>query len=110
MLLSEILTPAGLLPEGFNAAGYGLVFDQTVYDLIMGLQTDDMAHRIAPVPTADGRYLVCADVLSEATRGVYKPIFDQIPPTTAAQVSIMPWESATALLPVPEPLELGGGS
>ncbi|ATW62773.1 hypothetical protein SCBWM1_gp89 [Synechococcus phage S-CBWM1] len=104
--LAEILTPEGLLPEGFPATSRGLVFGSEVYDLIMSIQTPEMPHRISPVATTDGRYLSCADILSEATRGLYKPIFDQIPPETALSVEVVPWEEALALLPVPDPEDL----
>ena len=104
--LAEILTPAGLLPEGFDAPAHGLVFGTEVHDLIVGLQTPDMHHRIAPVPTTDGRFVSCCDVLNEAVRGLYKPIFDQIPPETAAAVEVVPWDDAVALLPVPDPEDM----
>ena len=101
--LSDILID-GRLPADFNAPGYGLVYGADVYNLIMSIQTEDMQHRIGPVATADGRYITCADVLTEAVRGIMKPVFDQIPPETAMVVEVVPWDDAVALLPVPEPL------
>lgn len=102
--LSDLLID-GQLPEGFNAPGHGLVYGPDVYNLIMSIQTEDMQHHIGPVATTDGRYITCADVLTEAVQGLMKPVFDQIPPETALLVDVIPWYEAVALLPVPEALE-----
>ena len=102
--LSDILID-GRLPADFNAPGHGLVYVADVYNLIMSIQTEDIQHRIGPVATTDGRYITCADVLTEAVQGLMKPVFDQIPPETALLVDVIPWSEAVALLQVPEALE-----
>ena len=105
MKLSEILTD-GRLPDGFDAPGHGLVFGDTVRDALLAAQDEDDRNRISPVATTDGRWVSCADVLLEAVSGIYSGIFSRIDWALAADVEVLPWDQATALLPVPEPLEV----
>jgi hypothetical protein len=105
MKLSELLID-GRLPTDFNAPGHGLVFSEGVRDAIIAATPENCQHRIAPVATADGRYLSCADVLTEALTGILVPIFSSIDWGLADFVDVLPWSEAVALLPVPEPLEV----
>ena len=101
--LSDILID-GRLPADFNAPGHGLVFSEGVRDAIIAATPDNSPHRIAPVATTDNRYACCADVLTEATSGLYRSIFSNIDWGLAAFVDVLPWTDVVALLPVPEPL------
>jgi hypothetical protein len=103
--LSEVLIN-GRLPEGWDAAAHGLIFNTTVRDAILAAQDDSMHNRISPVATTDGRWLSCADVLTEAIDGIYSGIFARIDWSLAADVEVLPWAEAVALLPAPDPLEL----
>jgi hypothetical protein len=105
MKLSELLID-GRLPADFNAPGHGLVFSEGIRDAIIAATPDGSPHRIAPVATTDGRYACCADVLTEATSGLYCSIFSNIDWGLAAFVDVLPWVDVVALLPVPEPLEV----
>ena len=104
MKLSDILFD-GQLPANFNAPGHGLVFSEGVRDAIIAATPDGSPHRIAPVATTDDRYACCADVLTEATSGIYRAIFTNIDRGLADFVDVLPWSDAVALLPEPEPLE-----
>lgn len=101
MKLSEILVN-GLLPEGFNTKEHALVFSTEIKNLIENAQNNTNQHKIQPIATIDGRWLSCADVLTEATQGIFSYIFSQIPLTTAQQVDIVLWSEGVSLLPQPE--------
>ena len=105
MKLSELLID-GQLRADFNAPGHGLVFSEGVRDAIIAATPDNSSHRIAPVATTDNRYACCADVLTEATSGIYRAIFTNIDRGLADFVDVLPWSDAVALLPEPEPLEV----
>ncbi len=105
MKLSELLID-GLLPSGFNASAYALVFEITVKQELSAAQAIESQYRIEPIETTDGRWIVGSDVLTEALTGLFAYIFQQLPVSLAEQVDVIPWEDARALLPEPEPLEL----
>ena len=107
MNLSELLVN-NRLPEGFNAKGYGLVFGESVKDAIDAAHPPDAKHRIAPVPTADGRYACCADVLTEAIGGILDQVFKSIDWSLAIGVEVLDWSEVVELLPKPEPEQLEG--
>jgi hypothetical protein len=84
-----------------------LVFDNTIHAALLAVQATDARHRIAPVELTDGTWASSADVLTEATDGVFEPIFSQLPTELAEQVAVVAWEEVINLLPVPtSPIDL----
>jgi hypothetical protein len=104
MTLTDLLL-VGNLPDA-DAKQYALVFDQGAHDALIAAQAQrpDAHHRVAPVQLADGRWILCADLLTEiGPGGLYADGFSLLPPELFALVVVMPWFDALALLPQPEP-------
>jgi hypothetical protein len=104
MNLLELIGTDRILPVDFDPKTYGLVFDEAIYAALLNVQATDARHRITPIQLTDGTWATNADVLTEATDGVFEPIFSQLPTELAAQVTVVNWADALALLPEPEPL------
>jgi hypothetical protein len=107
MNLLELIGTDRILPVDFNPKVHGLVFDDTIHAALLAVQAADARHRIAPVELTDGTWASSADVLTEATDGVFEPIFSQLPTELAEQVTVVAWEEVVNLLPVPaSPIDL----
>lgn len=104
MKLSELIGPDRILPVDFDPKTHGLVFDGTIHAALLTVQAKDARHKIAPVELTDGTWATSADVLTEASDGVFEPIFSQLPTELAEQVTVMNWENVLALLPEPKPI------
>ena len=66
-------------------------------------QFGDPQHVAAPVPLADGRLMLCADLLTETgPGGLYAQGFAHLPAELFPQVQIQPMAEAIALIPQPE--------
>lgn len=60
-------------------------------------------HKVQPVATSDGRWLISADILSELDDdGIFRDAMDRFDGTHLAGVEVVPWADGVALLPVPE--------
>jgi hypothetical protein len=105
MNLLELIGTDRILPADFNPQSHGLVFDNTIHAALLAVQATDARHRIAPVELTDGTWASSADVLTEATDGVFEPIFSQLPTELAEQVAVVAWEEVINLLPVPTPID-----
>jgi hypothetical protein len=103
MKLSDLIGPDHTLPIGFDAKTYGLVFDNAICDALLAVQLEDAKNRIAPVELTDGTWVTSADVLTEATDGIFAPIFSQLPTELAEQVAVVDWGDVINLLPKSEP-------
>ena len=58
-------------------------------------------HMVIPTALTDGTFALCADLLSEIhPSGWYHAGFAAIPPALFADVQVISWPAATALLPV----------
>lgn len=89
-----------------EARTFALVFGQAAYDALRAAQAarPQAQHRAAPVGLADGRWILCADLLTEThPGGLFAEGFTALPHEMVAQVGVMPWSDALALLPKPEP-------
>jgi hypothetical protein len=110
MNLAEFLpTAAGMTDD--QAKDYGLVLPQAAYDAILAAQQQrpNARHRAAPVATADGRWVLCADLLREiGPGGLYHDGFELLPQQLFTSVEVVSWDEAVALLPVPEPIGMDG--
>lgn len=67
------------------------------------VQYGNPRHVAAPVPLADGRLMLCADLLTETgPNGLYAQGFAHLPGDIFPQVQILPMTDAIALIPQPE--------
>ncbi|NDC64011.1 MAG: hypothetical protein EBZ59_08540 [Planctomycetia bacterium] len=97
MTLADITLPINLE----HARGLALVFPADMVPLLDEAQQrmGDDRLRIAPRELTDGRYMVGADLLTEADgmlRGVWRAVRNS---GCADQVEVMPWADAVAMLP-----------
>ena len=60
-------------------------------------------HKVQPVATTDGRWLVSADILPElAPDGIFAAAMEHFDGSKLGGVEVVPWADGVALLPVPE--------
>ena len=84
---------------------YGMVFGQELADRLAEVQAENPTQHIAsPVQMTDGRYLLCADLLSAVPNGLYGPNFTRLDASRFDEISLLPWDDCVALLPQPDPL------
>ena len=68
-------------------------------------QYGDPRHVAAPVPLADGRLMLCADLLTETgPGGLYAQGFAHLPAELFPQVQILPMADTVLLIPQPTDL------
>lgn len=85
--------------------GYGLVFGASLAQRLAEVQAQHPSRLVAqPVPLADGRYLLCGDLLSEVPGGLYGVGFSHLDASRFREIEVMAWADAVALLPPPTPL------
>ena len=102
---------AALFPDGPPA-------DYKAHALLLPLETvlamqaaqDAVAsdrHKVQPVATTDGRWLVSADILPELDDdGLFRAAMDHFDGTHLAGVEVVDWAEGVALLPVPDDEDL----
>ncbi len=84
---------------------YGLVFGANLSQRLAEVQAEHPTQFIAkPAPLADGRYLLCGDLLSEVPSGLYGVGFSHLDASRFGEIEVMAWADAVALLPPPTPL------
>lgn len=102
MTLADIITqPIDLA----TARTLALVFDAELAQTLQTVQQTygDPRHVPAPTLLTDGRYMLCADLLTEiGAHGLYAPGFSHLPQELFASVSVIPMAEAVALLPQPD--------
>ena len=60
-------------------------------------------HKVQPVATTDGRYLVSADIIPElGPGGIFEPALPHFDADALEGVEVMAWADGVALLPEPE--------
>jgi hypothetical protein len=79
-----------------------LVFDSNLKNVLEATQaTLQSKHQAAPVELTDGRFMLCADLLTEVgPGGLYSQGFGLLDTDLFSQVSVISMEEASALLPV----------
>lgn len=104
MTLADLISHLPTLSYA-EAKQYALVFgDAAVEALRQAQQARNSQHRVAPVQLSDGRWMVCADVLTELhPSGLLAGGLELLPQELFPEVGVMPWDDAVALLPQPEP-------
>ena len=101
MNLTDFLPQAVTLTDA-EAKSYALVFDQAAHDALLAAQAErqEAQHRAAPVQLTDGRWVLCADLLTEIqSGGIYADGFALLPAELFEQVEVMCWNDVVALLP-----------
>ena len=101
MTVADLLPSLPLTYE--QGRQYGLVFSADLAERLAEVQAASWSqHYASPVPLADGRYLLCGDLLSEVgERGLYATGFAKLNPTRFHEIAVLPWDEAVALLPQP---------
>jgi hypothetical protein len=51
-------------------------------------------HVASPVQMTDGRYLLCADLLSAVPNGLYGPNFTRLDASRFDEIALLPWADA----------------
>lgn len=98
--LIAALFPAGA-PSDYKA--HALILPLTTVTAINAAQEAIAAtrHRVQPVATTDGRWLVAADILPElAPGGLFEAALPHFDAAALGGVEVLPWSEAVALLPV----------
>lgn len=70
MTLSDLLA-SGVTPDLATLRAVALVFDDELRDRLLTVQQEhgDPRHVPSPVPTNDGRWFLCGDILTECVQG-----------------------------------------
>lgn len=85
-----------------DAKQLALVFSQAGHDTVIAAHTNEQ-HRVAPVQLQDGRWMLCADLLTEVhASGIYAGIYARLPQELFDRVEVIPWADALMLLPDPD--------
>lgn len=107
MLLRDLSLPI----TDAEARGLALVFAPALAARLRQLHAAYGTTNCVPVPSSlvDGRWMLCADVLTEVRPGGLLAAMwaaaDQS--VLGAAVEVMPWEEAVAMLPPPPPMPWG---
>ena len=100
--LISALFPDGA-PDDFK--DFGLLMPLTAVQAMQAAQdvVGSARHKVKPVPTTDGRWLVSADILPELEPGgLFEEALPHFDLSALSGVEALPWADALALLPVPD--------
>lgn len=104
MTLADLLAA---LPTPAELAGLALVFDADLRDRLVAVQSQhgDQRFTANPARLADGRYMHQASILTECRPGgLYWGGFSHLDSSRFAEIAVVPYASAVAMLPVlPDP-------
>lgn len=101
MTISDLLPSLPLTYD--EGRQYGLVFDAALAQRLAEVQAETPSRFFAqPLALADGRYLLCGDLLSEVgPGGLYASGFAKLDAARFSEIEVIPWGDAIALLPQP---------
>jgi hypothetical protein len=77
-----------------------LVFDAAIAQRIEDAQPA-YQHQVAPITLTDGRYALCADLLTEKD-GIYAPTFQSLDQSAFSLVEVFSSDDVSSLLITPE--------
>ena len=102
---------AALFPNGEpeNYKNHALILDLAAVQAMQSAheQVGSKRHKVQPVETTDGRYLISADIIPElAAGGIFEPAMAYFDGSALSGVEVMSWSEGIALLPEPEEEEL----
>lgn len=98
--LIAALFPSGA-PDDFK--GHALLLPVATVQAMQDAQdaVGSAKHKVHPVATTDGRYLIGADILPElAPGGIFEPALPLFNMSALGGVDVVPWADGVALLPV----------
>ena len=100
-----------LFPDGPPAdyIAHALILDASAVQAMQAAQdaVGSERHKVQPVATTDGRWMIGADILTElAPGGIFAAAMDHFDGTHLAGVEVVPWVDGVALLPVPDDEDL----
>jgi hypothetical protein len=98
---------AALFPDGApdDYKAHALLLDVQAVQAMSAAQdvVGSTRHKVQPVPTTDGRWLVSADILPElAEGGIFEPALPHFDAAALAGVVVVGWADGLALLPQSE--------
>jgi hypothetical protein len=103
MKLSDLLATT---PDLATLRGQALILAPQLHDTLTAVQDalpPDRQNRVQPQPLTDGRWMLCADVLTEVhPGGLYAEGFGRLPQSVFPQVEVLPIAEALALRPPAE--------
>lgn len=85
MTLDQLLAE---LPDAATLKGLWLVFDGEINERLKNAQPA-YQHQVSPIGLTDGRFAVCADLLTE-TAGIYAPTFAALDQSAFPAVQVVP--------------------
>lgn len=101
MTLSDALSQP--LPNLAALRGMWLVFDAELLADFNAAQEGATTFLASPTALTDGRFALCADLLSEiGDGGVYAAQFQKLPIPKFTQVTVVPVDEVTKLFPSPQ--------
>ena len=98
---------AALFPNGEPAdyKNHALILDLAAVQAMQAAQeqVESKRHKVQPVETTDGRYLISADTIPElAAGGIFEPAMAYFDESALSGVEVMSWSDGVALLPEPD--------
>ena len=98
---------AALFPEGAPAdyKNHALILDAAAVQAMQAAQDQvgSKRHKVRPVETTDGRWLISADIIPELAEGkLFGPAMQYFDGSALAGVEVMSWADGVALLPEPD--------
>ena len=105
--LITALFPGGP-PADYKA--HALILDAAAVQAMQAAQdaVGSDRHKVQPVATTDGRWLVSADILPELDDdGLFRDAMGHFDGTNLAGVEVVDWADGVALLPVPDDEDAG---
>lgn len=98
---------AALFPDGAPAdfKAHALILPLATVQAMQEAQdaVGSTKHKVQPVATTDGRFLIGADILPElAPGGIFEPALPLFNMNALGGTEVVPWDDAKALLPVPD--------
>ena len=96
-----------LFPDGppSDYKAYALLLDAAAVQAMQAAQdaVGSERHKVRPVATTDGRWLVSADILPEFhANGLFERAMPYLESSILEGIEVVPWQEGIALLPQPE--------
>jgi hypothetical protein len=85
-----------------TARGLWLVFDAEYLAELNNAQSDQKTHRAVPTELTDGRFALCADLLTEISGGIFALQFSRLNQSNFANVEVLDSATVQPLIPVIE--------
>lgn len=101
MTLPDLMAAGDLSYETLR--GYALVFSADLAARLAEVQDEDAPSLAEPRQLTDGRWMLCADLLTEVgPGGMYAAGFARLDQSRFGEIEVISWDEAVAMLP-PDP-------